>query len=59
MRLLSAFVAWVIIMFIEVVWLVINISGGARNKEEIYVVIIISLVMGATGLNLYSNHLRK
>jgi hypothetical protein len=59
MKLLSAFIAWVFIMFTEVIWLMIDSSGGARNKEEIYVVIVISLVVGATGLNLYSKHLKK
>ncbi|OIJ07913.1 hypothetical protein BKP35_18165 [Anaerobacillus arseniciselenatis] len=59
MKLLSAFIAWVVIMFIEFIWLIIDSSAGARNKEEIYVVIVISLVVGATGLNLYNKHLKR
>ena len=58
-RLLSVFLGWVFILVIEVFWLMEDISGGARNQEEIYVVIVISLVVGATGLNLYSKHLRR
>ncbi|TYS59515.1 hypothetical protein FZC76_22045 [Sutcliffiella horikoshii] len=59
MILFSAFIGWVLIMLIEVVWLMNDISGGARNIEVIYVTIVISLVVGATGLNLYSKHVSK
>jgi hypothetical protein len=59
MILFSAFIGWVLIMLIEVIWLMNDISGGARNIEVIYVIIVISLVVGATGLNLYSKHISK
>ncbi len=56
---LAAFITWVFILIIEVFWLMIDASGGVGNKEEIYVILIITLVVGATGLNLYSKHLKK
>ncbi|GEL78522.1 hypothetical protein [Tenuibacillus multivorans] len=59
MKLLWAYLGWNFIMFIEVVWLMIDISAGARNKEEIYVIMVISLVVGATGLNLYSKYMSR
>ncbi|KPB05432.1 hypothetical protein [Bacillus sp. CHD6a] len=59
MILFFAFIGWIFIMLIEVIWLINDISGGGRNIEVIYVTIIISLVVGATGLNLYSKQISK
>ncbi|WP_096156394.1 MULTISPECIES: hypothetical protein [Bacillus] len=59
MKLLPAFIGWVFILGIQVIWLMNDISAGAHNQEVIYVFIIITLVVGATGLNIYSKHLKK
>lgn len=59
MNLLIAFIIWVIIMFLEFMWFMNDYSSGAQNKIPFYVVMVISLVIGATGLNIYSNHLKK
>jgi hypothetical protein len=59
LKLLLAFITWVIIMFLEFVWFMNDFSSGAHNKEPFYVVMVISLVIGATGLNIYSNNLKN
>lgn len=51
LKLLVAFIAWVIVLFLEFMWLLNDVSSGGRNKEVIYSLIIISLVVGVTGLN--------
>ena len=45
-------------MFIEVYWLYIDLHLGSSYKEIIYVVIITSIVVGITGLNLYSTNVK-
>jgi hypothetical protein len=58
MNLLSVYIAWVFIMIIEVFWLMNDISAGGGNKETIYVIMIISLAVGITGLNLYNKNVK-
>jgi hypothetical protein len=59
MKLLLAFAVWVFMMFVEIIWMLNNASGGSTIKEKIYVIMVISLVVGVTGLNLYSRHYKK
>ncbi|WP_456278814.1 hypothetical protein [Bacillus sp. AK128] len=54
MKLLGAFFAWVFILFIEIMWLLIESSDA--KSEVIYVIIVITLVVGATGLNIFSKN---
>ncbi|WP_391209320.1 hypothetical protein [Psychrobacillus sp. L4] len=54
MSLLQVFIAWIFVLFIEVYWLYIELRTSGSFTELIYVVMIISLVVGITGLNLYN-----
>jgi hypothetical protein len=59
LNLLISFITWVVIMFLEFVWFLNDFSSGAQNKETFYVVMVISLVIGATGLNIHSSYLKN
>ncbi|WP_175384337.1 hypothetical protein [Bacillus sp. FJAT-27225] len=52
MKVLGAYLAWVLIMIIEIFWLLIDSESQGGNKETIYVIMVISLVVGNTGINL-------
>ncbi|WP_166462387.1 hypothetical protein [Psychrobacillus vulpis] len=58
MSLLTAYITWVVIMFMEVYWLYIDLHTGGGYEKILYVVMIITLVVGITGLNLYKKNVK-
>ena len=59
MSLLNGYITWVSLVFIEVFIIVSDFSSGGHLLEVLYAILIVTLVVGMTGLNLYSKMIKE